>query len=343
MGASRLVVAGCDVDGDGHDTGVHHPEHRTRLGAVRAGIADAGLGGVAPLGRRLATRDELLRVHSGAYLDALERFCAAGGGDLDPDTPVSPGTWDTALASAGAGLAAVDALVADAADAAFVGARPPGHHADRSRAMGFCVINNVAVVAAALAAAGERVLIVDWDVHHGNGTQDIFWDDPTVAYFSTHQSPLYPGTGRMAETGGPHARGSTVNVPLPAGASGDAVRRALEEVAQPLVEWFAPGWILVSAGFDAHRADPLAELQLTSGDFADLAVLVAGMAPRPGRLALFLEGGYDLPALRMSVAAALSALLGGDYRPEGRSSGGPGTGVVTAVRDLHVRVLEEST
>jgi acetoin utilization deacetylase AcuC-like enzyme len=335
------VVAGCDVDGDTHDTGPRHPEHRTRLRAVRDGVADAGFGDVEPLPRRLAAREELLRVHSAAYLDALERFCAAGGGDLDPDTVVSRGTWDTALAAAGAGLAAIDALAAGAGDAAFVGSRPPGHHADRTRGMGFCVINNIAVAAAALTAAGERVLIVDWDVHHGNGTQDIFWDDPTVAYFSTHQSPLYPGTGRMAETGGPHAPGATVNVPLPAGATGDALRRAIEEVAQPLVAWFQPGWVLVSAGFDAHRDDPLAELQLTSGDFADLAVLVAGLAPQAGRVALFLEGGYDLPALRNSVAAALSALVGRDHRPEARSGGGPGAGVVDAVRDLHVRLLEE--
>jgi acetoin utilization deacetylase AcuC-like enzyme len=343
VGASRLVVSGCDVDADGHDTGPHHPERPSRLVAVREGIRDAGFGDVDPLPRRLATRDELLRVHSAAYLDALERFCAAGGGALDPDTIVSRGTWDTALAAAGAGLAAIDALAGGSGDAAFVGSRPPGHHADRTRAMGFCVINNIAVAAAALAAAGEHVLIVDWDVHHGNGTQDIFWDDPTVAYFSTHQSPLYPGTGRMAETGGPNARGYTVNVPLPAGATGDALRRAFEEIARPLVAWFEPGWVLVSAGFDAHRDDPLAELELTSGDFADLAELVADLAPRAGRVALFLEGGYHRPALRMSAAAAASAVVGGDHRPEPRSSGGPGAGAVDAVRDLHTRLLEERT
>jgi acetoin utilization deacetylase AcuC-like enzyme len=338
-----LVVAGCDVDGDHHDTGAGHPERGARLKAACAGIADAGYGDVERLPRRLATRDELVRVHSAAYLDAIERFCHAGGGNLDPDTVVSSGSWETALAAAGAGLAAVEALASGPGRAAFVGARPPGHHADRSRGMGFCLINNVAVTAAALAAGGRRVLIVDWDVHHGNGTQDIFWDDPSVVYFSTHQSPLYPGTGRMAETGGPHALGRTVNVPLPAGATGDVVRKAVEEVLGATAEWFRPDWVLVSAGFDAHRDDPLADLRLTAGDFADVAASVAALAPEPGRVVLFLEGGYDLDALRRSVAAAVSAVTGGDHRPEPASYGGPGAGVVDAVHELHRRLREEAS
>ena len=339
MGSARLVIAGGGQDH--HDTGLHHPERPERLTAVADGIRDAGVDD-APLPVYRATREEIVRVHSGAYVDALERFCAAVGGALDPDTVVSPGSWDTALAAAGAGLAAVDALRRGAGDAAFVAVRPPGHHAVRTRGMGFCLFNNVAVAAAALTAAGERVLIVDWDVHHGNGTQEIFWDDPSVAYFSTHQSPLYPGTGDVFETGGQDAPGGTVNVPLPAGATGDAIRRAVGELAQPLAAWFQPGWVLVSAGFDAHRDDPLADLQLTSGDYADLAVVVAGLAPAPGRLVLFLEGGYDLLALRHSVAATLSALVGGDVRPEPRSSGGPGAGVVDAVRSVHARLMKEA-
>jgi acetoin utilization deacetylase AcuC-like enzyme len=281
-------------------------------------------------------------VHSAAYLDAFERFAAAGGGHLDPDTVVSTGTWETALAAAGAGLAAIEALAAGAGDAAFVGTRPPGHHADRSRGMGFCFVNNIAVAAAALTATGQRVLIVDWDVHHGNGTQDIFWDDPGVVYFSTHQSPLYPGTGGMGETGGPHARGGTVNVPLPPGATGDVVRQAIDEVLAPVASRAQPDWVLVSAGFDAHRDDPLADLHLTAGDFADIAAAAAALAPAPGRVALFLEGGYDLAALRRSTGAAVAAVMGSDYRPEPASSGGPGSGAVRAAHELHRRVQEEA-
>ena len=158
--------------------------------------------------------------------------------------------------------------------------------------MGFCLVNNVAVAAASRTARGERVLIVDWDVHHGNGTQDIFWDDPDVLYVSTHQHPLYPGTGRPDEVGGPDAPGLTVNLPLPPGATGDVVRAALDDEARATIEDFAPDWVLVSCGFDAHRDDPLSDLDLSSGDFAELACIVRDFAPRPGRLALFLEGGY---------------------------------------------------
>ncbi len=331
-----LIVSG--VEGvDEHDTGRQHPECRDRVGAAMAGIADAGTSdGVVTVPPREATREELLRVHGAAYVDALERFCAAGGGDLDPDTVAVPGSWRTALLSAGAGLAAVEALRADRGRAAFVVTRPPGHHASANRGMGFCLLNNVAVLAGALSAAGERVLIVDWDVHHGNGTQDIFWDDPDVVYFSTHQSPHYPGTGRMGETGGPHAPGLTVNVPLPAGTTGDGLRRALDELAAPLADEFRPDWVLVSAGFDAHRADPLADFLLTAGDYADLTRRVAALA-RPGRLVMLLEGGYDLGALRESVAATAAALGDGAYRPERASSGGPGAGIVEAAKKVHER------
>jgi acetoin utilization deacetylase AcuC-like enzyme len=205
--------------------------------------------------------------------------------------------------------------------------------------MGFCLFNNVAVTASALADAGERVLIVDWDVHHGNGTQEIFWNDPRVLYVSTHQSPLYPGTGQAGEVGGAGALGSTVNVPLPPGATGDVIRRALDSVVAPVVDQFGPTWVLISAGFDAHRADPLAELALSAADFGLLARDVAGYAPRDGRVLAFLEGGYDLDALRSSVAAALSAwggndAFGGDAEPP--TSGGPG---VEAIDEVH-RVRE---
>jgi acetoin utilization deacetylase AcuC-like enzyme len=283
----------------------------------------------------------LTRVHSASYLRQLEEFCHAGAGSLDPDTFARPDSWDAALLSAGAGLQAVEVLRRRGTGVAFVATRPPGHHALAERAMGFCLLNNVAVSAAALVADGERVLIVDWDVHHGNGTQDLFWDDPSVLYVSTHQSPFYPGTGGADEVGGEGARGLTLNVPLPAGTTGDVVRRALDEVAAPVIDEFSPTWVLVSAGFDAHRADPLAELALSSADFADLARTVAGFAPAPGRLVLFLEGGYDLGALRSSVAATLGALSGAAEAGDGErpTSGGPGAEFVAGAAALRARTL----
>jgi acetoin utilization deacetylase AcuC-like enzyme len=190
--------------------------------------------------------------------------------------------------------------------------------------MGFCLVNNVAVAAAARVARGERVLIVDWDVHHGNGTQDIFWDDPAVLYVSTHQHPLYPGTGRPDEVGGASAPGLTLNLPLPPGATGDVLRAALDEEARASIEAFGPDWVLVSCGFDAHRDDPLSDLQLSSGDFAELARIVREFAPGPGRLVLFLEGGYDATALASSVEATLGALLGRPTHGAVPTHGGPG-------------------
>jgi acetoin utilization deacetylase AcuC-like enzyme len=321
---------------DRHDTGGRHPERPARIGAALEGIDDAGLrDAVRELAPRRATLDELVRVHPLRYLELVEEFCRRGRGSLDPDTIVGPGSWDTALLAAGGVLAAVDGLAEGGGDTAFVAARPPGHHALAEQSMGFCMINNIAVGAAALAERGERVLIVDFDVHHGNGTQAIFWDDPRVLYISTHEWPLYPGTGRAEETGGPNAPGLTMNIPLPAGATGDVVLKAADGAMAPVVERFAPTWVLVSAGFDAHRADPLARLELTAGDFADLVGRVRAFAPGPGRTLLVLEGGYDLEALRLSVGASLSAMLDRPYRPESASTGGPGGDVVEAVARIH--------
>jgi len=331
-----VLLVGGDPALDRHDTGRGHPEHAGRVGAALAGIDEAGLrDAVVPLEARRASEDELLAVHPAPYLEALRAFCMAGGGNLDPDTVAGPGSWDTAVLAAGAVLGAVDGLDAGRGDAAFVAARPPGHHAMADQSMGFCLINNVAVTAAVLADRGERVLVVDWDVHHGNGTQAIFWDDPRVLYVSTHEWPLYPGTGRVDETGGPGAPGLTVNIPLPAGATGNVVCHAVDDVVAPVVERFAPTWVLVSAGFDAHREDPLADLRLTAGDFADLASRVRRFAPGPGRLVVVLEGGYNLDALRRSVGATLAAILDASYRPEPASSGGPGAGAVEAALLRH--------
>jgi acetoin utilization deacetylase AcuC-like enzyme len=336
------VIGPSGETGTVHDGG-KHPERPARIDAVMAGIADLAaeldseLEVVAPTPADMAA---LERVHSKVYLRRLEEFCRSGGGNLDLDTFAKPDSWDAALLSAGAGLQAIDVLRRQGDGVAFVATRPPGHHASADHSMGFCLLNNVAISAAALVAAGERVLIVDWDVHHGNGTEAVFWDDPAVLYVSTHESPFYPGTGAAKDVGGPGAPGLTVNVPLPAGATGDVVRAALDEVAAPVIDAFGPTWVLISAGFDAHRADPLADLALSSGDFAQLARMVSAYAPGPGRLAVFLEGGYDLEALRSSVAATLGALTGaprGSAEPP--TSGGPGREAVTAAGAARGRML----
>jgi acetoin utilization deacetylase AcuC-like enzyme len=310
---------------DNHDTGPLHPERRERARAAVEGIEEADLGdAVVRLPPRLATREELEMVHTRHYLHMLEDFCSAGGGSLDPDTVVSQGSWVTALLAVGGALAAVEALGVAGEGTAFVAHRPPGHHATADQAMGFCILNTVAICAAKLVAHGERVLVLDWDVHHGNGTQDIFWDDPRVLYVSTHQSPLFPGTGGIRATGGPNAEGLTLNIPLPPGATGDVLLYALDQVVAPAVEKFGPTWVLVSAGFDAHRSDPLANLALSAGDYADMAARASSFAPGPGRLAVVLEGGYDLKAISHSAGAVLATLLGQNYRPEPATSGGPG-------------------
>ena len=322
-----------------------HPERPDRIAAVRTGVADLHLGeALIVTSPRVATREELSRVHDPYFLDELEVFCYEGGGDIDPDTYATRDSWLIAQRAAGAGLAVVDEIARRGEGVGFVATRPPGHHATRDRSMGFCLVNNVAVAAAALTARGERVAVIDWDVHHGNGTQAIFWDDPHVLYVSTHQWPLYPGSGGAREIGGEAALGLTVNLPLPAGATGDVVRRAFEEIATPVVEEFAPTWVLVSAGFDAHRADPLAGLALSSGDFAAIAGIVAAYAPLPGRLAFFLEGGYDLGALRSSVAATLGAVLELRHGVEAPTTGGAGTDEVhraAVERRIALRVARE--
>ena len=326
----------------GHRPRPPHPESPTRLEAVLAGIAASAVAeAVVAVTPRPATRAELERVHPPALLDALERFCAEGGGAIDPDTSASSGSWSAAVLAAGAGLDSVERLDRGDATAVFCAVRPPGHHASRAQPRGFCLLNAVAVTAAALAERGERVLVLDCDVHHGIGTQDIFYADPRVLFVSVHRyGGFYPGTGGLSEVGEGDAVGTTVNVPLPHGAAGDAYRMAFAEVIAPAVERFSPTWVLVSAGFDAHRRDPLADLALSAGDFADLTAESIALAP-PGRRIAFLEGGYDLAALAASASACVGALAGERLRPEPVTAGQEGLGAVLAAAEHHRKVAAE--
>jgi acetoin utilization deacetylase AcuC-like enzyme len=326
-----------------HDTGRWHPERPDRLLAVLAGISASGVAdAIVEFEPRRARVDELCLVHDLDYLEALEAFCNEGGGPLDADTVASKDSYEAALRAAGAGPEAVERLGSGEAEAAFLAVRPPGHHALPSRAMGFCLLNNVAITAAKLAVAGERVLIVDWDAHHGNGTEDIFYERGDVCYVSLHQYPFYPGTGSIRETGRGEGAGATVNIPLPEGTGGDAYRAAFDEVIDPLAERFVPTWVLISAGFDGHRDDPLTNLGLSAGDFADLTERSLRLAP-PGRRIAFLEGGYDLEALARSAAACVAALAGETLRPEAVSGfGSPGQRVleiIAAVRRGYLRAV----
>lgn len=289
-----------------HDPGKWHPERPARLAAAVRGVYAAGLP-VEQLPAPEVDRALLERFHDASYVGAIEQFCAAGGGALDPDTHVVPASWEAAIRAAGAGPAAVDRIRDATSMTAFLAVRPPGHHALHARAMGFCLFNNIGVTARYLLEAGQRVAILDWDVHHGNGTEDSFAAEPDVLYVSLHQHPFYPGTGWLSSLGSGTSAGTTVNVPLPAGTGGDVYREAIGRIVVPIIRHFAPDWVLVSAGYDAHWADPLAEIRLLESDYAYMASAVHSVS-RP--VVYFLEGGYDLDAIRGSVAATLRAAAG---------------------------------
>ena len=287
-----------------------HPERPARLAAARKALETAALSARrVPFAPRDASDDELARVHTPAYVEALRR-AEGWQGYLDADTYCSPASVPAARRAAGAGVTLVDALLDGRARTGLALVRPPGHHARSGGAMGFCILNNVAVAAAHARARGaERVAIVDFDVHHGNGTQEIFYADPSVLYVSLHQFPFYPGTGSVAETGHGDGAGRTVNVPLSAGA-GDAVyAAAFERIVAPVIASFDPDLVLVSAGFDAHERDPLGSMRVTEAGFAAMARHLAGALPRgpEGRIGIVLEGGYDLDGLGASLRATLEA------------------------------------
>jgi acetoin utilization deacetylase AcuC-like enzyme len=292
-----------------------HPENRTRLERIMAHLQEDGLLTrmtlITPQPAEMALLES---VHDPAYVRELRDFAAAGGGHLDPDTYVGPASFDAARLAAGGAVELVRAVLAGRADNGIALVRPPGHHAVRGYGMGFCLLNNVAAAAqAALDHFGvARVLIVDWDVHHGNGTQDIFYGSPHVLFFSTHQYPYYPGSGGMAETGAGAGRGFTVNVPLPAGVGDAGFRQIYREVLTPVAERFRPELILVSAGFDAHWDDPLAGLRLSLAGYEALARAALGLADRMcgGRVVVVLEGGYNLTVLSHAVANLCRVLLG---------------------------------
>ena len=308
----------------GHQTGTH-PENPGRLQAVEDELRRQNLlTGRPNIPFDEATRDQLSRIHDPSYLDALEHVTTAGGAALDPDTLVLPDSLSVARLAAGAAVAATNGVLDGQARRAFCLGRPPGHHATPSRGMGFCLLNTAAVAAAGALARGlDRVLIVDWDVHHGNGTQDAFYATDRVLYCSIHQSPLYPGTGAADETGIGAGADCTLNVPVHPGAGDETYVRLFDDVMLPRAREYQPQLILVSAGFDAHAADPLAGVRLTEAGFATLASRLAALADDEcgGRLVAVLEGGYHPRALARSVASVLEVFdtIAAPAEPTGRT------------------------
>jgi acetoin utilization deacetylase AcuC-like enzyme len=321
-----------------HDTGSRHPETADRLRAIRRALAKRH--GVAYEEGSLADRGAIETVHDADYVDEVESFCAAGGGTWDADTVAVEATWDAARASAGLAAWAVDAALdgADGRDTPFSTGRPPGHHAETDEAMGFCFFNNVAVAVQRAIDRGavESAAVFDWDVHHGNGTQEIFYDRPDVLYASVHERGLFPGTGEVLETGGPEARNTVLNVPL-SGGSGDAEYAAVvDDLLAPSLSRFDPDLLVVSAGFDAHKHDPISRMRVTTEGYGHLTKRVREVAADlDAPLAFVLEGGYGLDALADSVGMVHEVFDGREpVEPEGEVSA-KAKGVIDDVRDAH--------
>ncbi|MFW6067097.1 MAG: histone deacetylase [Myxococcota bacterium] len=312
--SDRPIAVVDDPKFDAHRPRAYHPERPERLQAARAGLYAK-----LPSERRLqvaareAEPEELARVHSHGYLDALDRALGRGAGHLDPDTYFGPGTRDAARAAAGGAVELTRALLSGRAHRGVALLRPPGHHARPAGAMGFCLMNNIAIAAAtALEEGAERVAIVDWDVHHGNGTQERFYGDPRVLLISLHQWPFYPGTGAAREVGAGDAAGLNVNVALPSGTGPEIYGEAFRRLVRPLLNGFDASITLVSAGFDGHARDPLAGMELDTSTYAAMASALIDQAEQAGhgRVGFFLEGGYDLQAIEASMAGVAGVLVG---------------------------------
>ena len=313
---TRGLLVVDDPTFDSHRPTGYHPERPERLAAARAGLQASGVP-IRLVSAREASRVELERVHTPEYLVAFEALRGQTA-QLDPDTYVSPRSVEAARRASGGLIELVDAVLEGPVTKGLALLRPPGHHARPARGMGFCLLNNVAAAAAHARARGlSRVLVLDWDVHHGNGTQEMFWNDPHVLYMSTHQYPFYPGTGAADERGEGDGRGYTVNVPLLAGGGDSVYRAAFERIVLPIIESYAPELVLVSAGFDSAVRDPLASMELSPSAFGWMAATLAqaAAASAKGRMILALEGGYDLPSLEAGLAAAIDGMLAG-HAPE---------------------------
>ena len=312
MGKTGLVFDPRYLD---HDMGAGHPESPNRLRAIMQQLEQSGTAArLTRITPREAEDKWITQIHAPAYLAMLRTHAPANGRvSLDPDTSMSPGSLPAAYLAAGGALAGVDAIMSRQVEHVFCAVRPPGHHAEAGRAMGFCLFNNVAIAAryAQRKHGLKRVLIVDWDVHHGNGTQHSFEDDSSVLFFSTHQYPHYPGTGRESERGRGAGEGVTINVPMEAGGGDDEYRAVFQKALVPAADAFKPEFVIVSAGFDAHKDDPLGSMGLTEEGYADLTGIVADIAKRHacGRMLSSLEGGYHLTALAASVDRHIQALL----------------------------------
>jgi acetoin utilization deacetylase AcuC-like enzyme len=325
-----------------HQTPPGHPERVERAEVMQSVVAAWTQRGGVMHEPRPATRAELLRIHSVQHLDAIDRT-AGRAVSLDPDTATSPESRDVALLAAGAALGGVDAIVQSRATRLMALVRPPGHHAERDRAMGFCLYNNVAAAAAhALSLGMERVVIMDYDVHHGNGTQWIFYDDPRVLYISTHQYPFYPGTGAAEDVGRGKGAGFTLNVPLEAGATDGDYHDVFKGLVIPVIDQFKPELVLISAGFDAHERDPLARMRLSTHGYATLTKSLCDTADTHchGRVVAVTEGGYDLIALKACLESSVSILDGAAVPQPSEAPLGPtarSRTAIAAVRSAHAK------